>query len=46
MRTTCGMVIRIAQRLERDERVEHAGKDRRQPVRALEPLQHPLLGLA
>ena len=40
------MLVRVAQGLERDERIEHRRKNRRQTVRPLEALQHPLLGFA
>ena len=39
------MIVRIAERLERDERIEHRRKNRGQPVGAFKAFEHPLLGL-
>ncbi len=37
------MIVGIAQRLQRDERIEHRRENRRQAVAALEAFEHPLL---
>src|SRR4051812_35253745 len=39
------MIIWIAQRLERDQRIQHRRKNSRKPIAAFQPLDHPLLGL-
>ena len=39
------MIVRVAQRLEGDHRVEHARKNRRQAVAAFEARHHPFLRL-
>ena len=40
------MIVGIAEGLEGDAGIEDAGKNRGQPVAALEALDHPLLGLS
>ena len=39
------MVIRITERLEGDERIEHRRENRGQPVRAFKTFEHPLFGV-
>ena len=39
------MIVRIAERFQRDERIEHRGENRGQTVRPFEAFEHPLLGL-
>ena len=39
------MIVRIAERFQRDERIEHCGKNCGETVRPFEAFEHPLLGL-
>ena len=41
-----GMVVRITQRFQGNQGIEHRRKNGRQPVRTFKPFQHPLFALS